>query len=340
MSENSKIEWCDHTFNPWEGCQKVSPGCDNCYAEARNIRFSGGQSVNWGPGAPRRLTSDANWAKPLKWNRDADKFFSEHGRRQRVFCASLADVFDNAVSAQWRYRLLRLIELTPNLDWLILTKRIGNARGMLNQAMRANTAGRENWDNNYFPNVWVGATVVNQKEADRDIPNLLDVPAAVHFLSIEPMLGPIDLTRISVGNGHYEIHPLIGTWLCLDDNGQPIPVIPAIDWVICGGESGANARPMHPQWAKYLRDQCKQAGVPFMFKQWGEWGPRSHCNHLVAIDYSLSGLSVNKTNMWRSKIMVDGHLIAEDAEMLRVGKKMAGRLLNGREHNGFPKAKD
>lgn len=151
---------------------------------------------------------------------------------------------------------------------------------------------------------------------------------------------PIDLTRISVGNGHYEIHPLIGTWLCLDDNGQPIPVIPAIDWVICGGESGANARPMHPQWAKYLRDQCKQAGVPFMFKQWGEWGPRSHCNHLVAIDYSLSGLSVNKTNMWRSKIMVDGHLIAEDAEMLRVGKKMAGRLLNGREHNGFPKAKD
>jgi protein gp37 len=123
MSANSKIEWTDHTFNPWEGCQKVGPGCDNCYAEARNARFGGGQAVNWGPGAPRRRTSIANWQKPLAWNRAHAAFLAEHGRRQRVFCASLADVFDNAVDPAWRADLFQLIEATPELDWLLLTKR-------------------------------------------------------------------------------------------------------------------------------------------------------------------------------------------------------------------------
>ena len=171
MSENSKIEWCDHTFNPWEGCQKVGPGCDHCYAEARNARFGGGSAINWGPGATRRRTSPSNWRKPLAWNAAHDEFFAAHGRRQRVFCASLADVFDNAVSVQWRYDLLRLIMNTPNLDWLLLTKRIGNAEAMLEQAMRALTVGREGWRDNYLPNIWLGATIVNQEEADRDVPS-------------------------------------------------------------------------------------------------------------------------------------------------------------------------
>lgn len=342
MSENTKIEWCDHTFNPWEGCQKVSSGCDNCYAEARNIRFGGGQSVNWGPGAPRRLTSDANWAKPLKWNRDADKFFSEHGRRQRVFCSSLADVFDNEVSAQWRYRLLRLIELTPNLDWLILTKRIGNARGMLNQAVRANTAGRENWDNNYFPNVWIGATVVNQGEADRDIPKLLNVPAAVRFLSIEPMLGPVDIDHAMYGSSADRRG--ISCFGFTDGVGYEA----CIQWVICGGESGPNARPMHPDWARSLRDQCETANVPFLFKQWGEWLPRSYCYHKFADGTALAELDpgASKWQIFRMTYQGgNGNALhsqtgSDDVYMQRVGKKMAGRLLDGREHNGFPKAKD
>ena len=119
MSENSKIEWTDHTFNPWEGCQKVGPGCDHCYAETRNARFAGGIAVNWGPGAPRRRTSAANWQQPLRWDKNHEAFFAQHGRRQRVFCASLADVFDNAVDPQWRQDLFALIQRTPNLDWLL-----------------------------------------------------------------------------------------------------------------------------------------------------------------------------------------------------------------------------
>lgn len=259
MSENTKIEWADHTFNPWEGCQKVGPGCDHCYAETRNARFGGGQTVNWGPGAPRRRTSAANWRKPLQWNACREAFFADHGLRQRVFCASLADVFDNAVSAQWRFDLLRLIAETPKLDWLLLTKRIVNAAEMLEQAMRALTIGREGWRDNYLPNVWLGATICNQEEADRDIPKLLAMPARVHFLSVEPLLGPIMLP-------HDALSPI--PFHCdARDRG--------IDWVIAGGESGPRARPMHPDWARGLRNQCSAAGVPFLFKQHGEWAPGS-----------------------------------------------------------------
>jgi protein gp37 len=114
MAENSKIEWCDHTFNPWVGCTKVSPACDNCYAEARNARFAGGQAINWGPGAPRRRTSASNWQLPIKWNQQAQAA----GVRYRVFCASLADVFDNDVPTDWRRNLYTLIQATPHLDWL------------------------------------------------------------------------------------------------------------------------------------------------------------------------------------------------------------------------------
>lgn len=317
MSENSKIEWTDHTFNPWEGCQKVGPGCDHCYAETRNARFGGGVAVNWGPGAPRRRTSDANWRKPLAWNARHAQFFAEHGRRQRVFCASLADVFDNAVSAQWRFDLLRLITETPNLDWLLLTKRIGNAAEMLEQAMRAITHQREGWADNHLPNVWLGATVINQAEADRDIPKLLATPAAVRFLSMEPLLGPVDLSR------HF--------WKCC---GHPVPGHPGdgwmqppdppeccgdveptgLHWAIVGGESGPGARPMHPAWARSLRDQCAAAGVPFLFKQWGEWlGAGQDGEH----DHDPIELNAGD-------------------EPARVGKKAAGRLLDGAQHDGFP----
>ncbi len=272
MAENSKIEWTDHTFNPWEGCQKVGPGCDHCYAETRNARFGGGVAVNWGPGAPRRRTSAANWRKPIAWNAAHEAFFAEHGRRQRVFCASLADVFDNEVPAEWRRDLFELIAATPHLNWLLLTKRIGNVARLAMEAGVASMLAGNGYRSGLPGNVWLGATVVNQAEADRDIPKLLAVPARVRFLSIEPMLGPINLHRIpdghpTEGNG-YTFSSLTGLWNwdCVESL-PPRPWNQRINWVICGGESGHQARPMHPDWARSLRDQCAAAGVPFFMKQ-------------------------------------------------------------------------
>lgn len=337
MSENSKIEWCDHTFNPWEGCQKVGPGCDHCYAEARNARFGGGSAFNWGPGATRRRTSPSNWRKPLAWNAAHEAFFAAHGRRQRVFCASLADIFDNAVSVQWRYALLRLIMDTPNLDWLLLTKRIGNAEAMLEQAMRALTVGREGWRDNYLPNVWVGATIVNQEEADRDIPKLLEAPAAVRFLSMEPLLGPVDLSVIDI-DGHSEIYPLKGTTNCEDDDGVPVPDLPALDWVIVGGESGAGARPMHPDWARSLRDQCAAAGVPFLFKQWGEWAPGENAPGPMTRTENAAWWFAGSWDMRPVTPTESMHMHRDDEpDVWRFGKKGSGRHLDGRTHDEFPR---
>ena len=243
MAENTKIEWADHTFNPWTGCTKVSPACDHCYAEGWAKRSG---HAKWGSGQPRRRTSDANWRMPLKWNREAERT----GVRPRVFCASLADVFDNEVDPAWRADLFRLIEDTPKLDWLLLTKRIGNAKTMSS----VNRDGRV-WP---LPNVWLGATVVNQEEADRDIPKLLAVPAAKRFLSIEPMLGPVDLNyvRQRIQAQRSQLARAINgeTWL---------------DWVIAGSESGSGARrdPNMVSWVASLRDQCVNAGVAFLWKQ-------------------------------------------------------------------------
>lgn len=333
MSENTKIEWCDHTFNPWEGCQKVSPGCDNCYAEARNTRFGGGTAINWGPGAPRRRTSAANWALPKRWNAQADAFMAQHGHRQRVFCASLADVFDNSVPVQWRRDLFDLIAATPNLDWLLLTKRIGNARSLYSEAYLDSARA---WPDN----VWIGATIVNQAEADRDIPKLLDVPARVHFLSMEPLLGPVDLTHIEVFGGDAEIYPLKGTTDCVDDEGAPTDDVPALDWVIVGGESGPGARPMHPDWARSLRDQCEAAGVPFLFKQWGEWGEpdsieRTGIAHHGWFEQDRRDGGVPR-HEWPGLMQNGVELASLRPEVFRVGKKAAGRLLDGRTWDGFP----
>lgn len=286
MSQKTKIEWCDSTFNPWIGCTKVGPGCDRCYAETTNARFKGG---NWGSGAQRRRTSVDNWAQPLKWNRKAAK----SGERPRIFCASMADVFDNEVDPMWRADLFRLIAQTPHLDWLLLTKRIGNAKKMLGDYQSVPL----------IPNIWLGITVVNQEEADRDIPKLLSIPARVRFLSMEPLLAPVDLSEWL---GYYDT--ISGT--------NTITNHRALSWVIVGGESGPGARPMHPDWVRSLRDQCVSAGTAFFFKQWGEWGFDRH-------GADTSGAHEHQT-------LFPG-LIAK-----KVGKKKAGRLLDGVEWNQFP----
>ena len=261
MAANTKIEWADHTFNPWVGCTKISPGCDHCYAEGWAKRT--GDAALWQ--GNRRRTSDANWRLPLKWNREAEAA----GVRRRVFCASLADMFDNQAEVSWRHALWELIHDTPHLDWLLLTKRPQNIAKML---PNYDTHPLPDWGQGW-PNVWLGTTVENQAEADRRIPLLLGVPAAKRFLSCEPLLGPVDLTAVqqTVDPGFFgDCLQWYHKGYCHEIEGISYPTI---DWVIAGGESGPGARPMHPNWARSLRDQCAAAGVPFLFKQWGEWAP-------------------------------------------------------------------
>ena len=254
MAEKTGIAWTDSTFNPWIGCTKVGPGCDNCYAEQRMDRRL--KVVTWGAGQPRNATSPRNWSLPRKWQREAAAFEATHGRRQRVFCASLGDVFDNKVPDEWRSDLWALIAATPHLDWLLLTKRPQNIAKMLPRM--ASRPGMM-WP---WPNVWIGTTVENQDEANRRIPHLLAVPAVKRFLSCEPLLGPVDLREV---------------WASMPSGGKSLydtlQGSTRIDWVICGGESGPNTRPMHPDWARSLRDQCQAAGVPFFFKQMPKKAP-------------------------------------------------------------------
>lgn len=333
MAENTKIEWAHHTFNPWIGCTKVGPGCDHCYAEKE--RASTLLGVKWGANTPRHRTSDENWKKPGRWNKQAER----EGVRYQVFCASLADVFDNAVDREWRDDLATLILNTPHLDWLLLTKRIGNAGAMLGAMFLDGPP----------DNVWIGATITSQAEADRDIPKLLAVPAAKRFLSMEPLLGPVNL-RSWIDDDKFRCGECDHSFNCTDETERPRLECPMcghdpvmvdqgrIDWVIVGGESGPHARPMHPDWARSLRDQCEAAGVPFMFKQWGEWAPVSES----PVHPEATRLPGNLCKVTRDGVTAD-HYVAismnggrQRYELNRVGKKAAGRLLDGRNWDGAP----
>lgn len=272
MAKDSRIEWTHHTFNPWWGCVKVSPACKHCYAEAWAHRF--GMDL-WDRAGPRRPVSDDYWGQPLNWNKEAHR----SGERRRVFCASMADVFESRADLHpWRERLWPLIERTPNLDWLLLAERPQNVQRMVP------------WSGRWPTNVWLGTTAENQKYADIRIPRLLSVDARVHFISAEPLLGPISL------------HKWIG-----------------IDWVIAGGESGRGSRPTNPEWIRMLRDECGQADIAFHFKQWGHWSP-----------------SVPKGNSAQKRVLL--HTAAKTSSVLyAVGKTAAGRILDGRTWDEFPR---
>lgn len=289
MAENSLIGWTDHTFNPWEGCTKVSPGCSNCYAEERAKRFG---SAEWGPNGTRRVKAESGWKEPLKWQREAVAC----NVRPRVFCASLADVFEdwqggmvasNGVQAwrrgdgSWttsdhypdtvaltmndvRARLFRLIDATPNLDWLLLTKRPENFARFLPPSSSSLVEFADDGPVGVRRNVWLGVTVENQEQADKRIPLLLSTPAKLRFLSVEPMLGPVNLGRhMNSKRGYF------AGVKELESCGKVYPKRADIDWVIIGGESGANARPFEPALALDLMGQCEAAGVPVFVKQMG-----------------------------------------------------------------------
>lgn len=352
--KNSKIEWTDHTFNGWIGCTKVSPGCLHCYAE-RDFDLRK-HVAKWGPGNPRHRTSEAYWKQPLKWDRDYAELVrcanlaGEHPpRRPRVFCGSLCDWLDPEVPISWLWDLLDLIRRTPNLDWLLLTKRpenFANRLGVIKEKLRGPMEFADavmkvridnmliGWESSTFnspevgvENYWLGTTVEDQHRADERIPHLLSIPARVRFLSCEPLLGPVDLCigdpkHRTAESYHAEIH-----------------------WVICGGESGPHARPMHPDWARSLRDQCKAANVPFFFKQWGEHIPwefdeQEHnavlrSQHGRELWYDAAPRDpCNLPKGWDAFWFED----TSDATLTqRVGKAAAGFLLDGVEYKEFPR---
>jgi protein gp37 len=277
MAKDSKIEWTHHTFNPWWGCERVSPACKNCYAETWAHRL--GLDL-WSKGAPRRMLGDSYWRQPLTWDRAANNA----RRRDRVFCASMADVFENRRDLDApRDRLWDLIAQTPNLDWLLLTKRPQCVKDFVP------------WGDAWPRNVWLGTTIENQRWAEKRLPHLLANPAAVYFVSCEPLLGPLDITP----------------WLTTTHTHR------AISWVIAGGESGHRARPMSPEWARGLRDQCETHAVPYHFKQWGNWRP---------LEGPANGHRVRNL----------GGVGSSTITMVNVGKKAAGRELDGQEWDGLP----
>jgi protein gp37 len=333
MAENSSIEWTTHTFNPWRGCTKISAGCANCYADTMSKRNPGVLGI-WGPQGTRVVASEAQWKEPLKWEREArreyDLWYQGGGsgrvdmpkpERPRVFCASLADVFEDwqgpmastighrlwlDKNGTWhsddgtpsfaytmqreitmqdvRNRMLQLPRQTPNLDWLCLTKRPENITRMMMpnqsvcdkcQRIAGSIPGQKycgdgsDKDNEHrytsrpIPNLWIGTSVENQQAADERIPHLLEVPAKVRFLSVEPLLGPVDLRCISnVGSsGCGVVENII--------DRRPSQTDERINWVIIGGESGTNARPCRIEWVRDIVKQCREAGVPVFVKQLG-----------------------------------------------------------------------
>jgi protein gp37 len=298
VSEKTGISWTHHTFNPWWGCVKVSPACTNCYAERDAKRY--GFDV-WGPGSDRRFFGDDHWKQPLLWNKKA----KEAGERRRVFCASMADVFevpfypagiDETKGRQLRdrldrerMRLFRLIEQTPHLDWLLLTKRPHYVGGHIPLW----------WRGNWPHNVWMGTTAETQGWLEERIEELMGLAAKVRFLSIEPMLGEMNLRRVRLKHELDEIYLDVLTG-CHEGPVTAAPLPPRrrpIEWVIAGGESGPKARPSETDWFRRLRDDCVRTGTAFHFKQHGE-----HNEHLI-----------------------------------RVGRRAAGRLLDGAEWNEFPR---
>jgi protein gp37 len=376
MAENSKIEWTDTTWNPVVGCTRVSAGCDNCYAVTMTKRLEAmGQEkytglVNHGKnhfnGAVR--TVEDALPIPLSWRKP-----------RKVFVNSMSDLFHEKVPFEFVDRAFAIMALTPQHTYQVLTKRPDRMAEYFNRhnggirfpeslaaeldkifpSVLVDDLGpggdsivkREIpgwWDRlnkvEGFgaaapPNVWIGTSVEDQKTADERIPELLEIPARVRFLSCEPLLGPVDLRcytwqvkclGCNAWRGAYSetdaargeiVCPECGSYDLFESEWYPDDPKP-IDWVIAGGESGHNARPMHPDWARSLRDQCQAAGVPFLFKQWGEWAPCENNDELLSYGSGLVRTAEGSDwPKWR-----------------KIGKHKAGRLLDGRTWDEYPEA--
>lgn len=300
------IEWTDATWNPIRGCSRVSEGCRNCYAERVAARFSG-------PGMPYEgLARDGRWTGKVRLIEELMEAPRRWKRPRRVFVNSMSDLFHEDLDAATIGRIFNVMALAPQHTFQVLTKRPERMRQVVGEYVETFLHGTP------LQNVWLGVSVEDQKTADERIPLLLQTPSAVRFVSAEPLLGPVDVKRFMDGSFTHTDDDDCAT---VRTKLPPVTWRPlyGIDWVIVGGESGPEARPMHPAWALSLRDQCQAAGVSFFFKQWGEWA-----------DCPRGGLSA------RIKIVQDPATGAV-ARMARVGKRATGRLLAGREWNEFPK---
>lgn len=352
MAKVTKISWAHSTFNPWVGCDKVSPACDHCYAEGVAKRM--GKDL-WGKDAERFFTNTSYWCEPRRWNDEA----ARRGEPWRVFCGSLCDVMEDRRDLDERREMLfELIEETPNLTWLLLTKRPENFLKLT----------PEEWHSAWPKHAWAMTTAENQRRLEERLPHLLKVPAEVRGLSIEPLLGPMVLPETVLPcvncRGRGWVLPFFSA-----DYGVPCKecqqratelsgemftdrqkiVFNTIQWVIVGGESGGSARPMHPKWAKDLRDQCAKHGVPFFMKQWGEWLPISDCaNELNERLYKPAPKrdpeAARKPKVATGVLGVDGQWRQDYAQgsgamlMFRAGARRAGRLLDGRLWDQTPQS--
>lgn len=331
MADSTSIEWTDSTWNPVTGCTKVSPGCDNCYAETFAERWRGTAGHHFENGfditlRPDRLRLPMTWRTP-----------------RRVFLNSMSDLFHTDIPDHYIAQVFAVMALTPQHTYQVLTKRHGRMKTLLSSPAfwhlvaeqgREHFIGcQQDWlavgamlGGDPLPNVWLGVSVEDQKWADIRIPALLGTPAAVRFLSCEPLLGPVDLKRAVITMGSERGHGLTASFV--HTGGCCERGLHGIDWVIAGGESGPRARPMHPQWARHLRDQCAWAGVPFFLKQWGEFAPEDHGH-----DRGRVALIDTQGRSWTER---EAPALKDTVRMRRVGKTQAGRLLDGRHHDGFP----
>lgn len=343
MSANSAIEWTEATWNPIAGCTPVSPGCLNCYAATMSHRLD-----MMGQKKYHSLTvlhgGQRTFNGKISFDDDALTIPLKRKKPTTYFVNSMSDLFHEGVPFEFVDKVFAVMALCPQHVFQVLTKRpermaeylarTGKSIKFMEAAARGlgYTLQFDSLDGKKFsmckwplPNVWLGASVENQKCADERIPHLLRCPAAVRFLSCEPLLGPVDLANIRHADGFHVTDALSGETVylpttCIDAEES------SIDWVIVGGESGHNARPMHPDWARSLRDQCQAAGVPFFFKQWGEWGPCNYADDKSRCVRLTGGVMPNEG--------VDS--IAGSFYMRCVGKKAAGRLLDGREWSEMP----
>lgn len=379
MGGNTKIEWTEQTWNPIVGCSIVSPGCTNCYAMKMAARIqkmnrtggSGSNYVNHYDGTTRSVNGNIVWTgKPAKAPRNIFDAPLSRKKPTTYFVNSMGDLFHEDVPDEWILDALTVMAIGRRHTFQVLTKRAARMREFMSRPdllgdIYANwytfDGGAREVEGWPLPNVWLGVSTERQQEADERIRDLLNTPAAIRFVSAEPLLGEVRLDRICIlpkrpGSIRAGIHlnalagrycesgvPYTGEW----DITKAPPEIPPIklDWVIAGGESGPNARPMHPDWARSLRDQCQATGVPFFFKQWGEWAPNIGAVDGWAIDDNLE-ISKFAHREWE-----DGRWSADfypmwcdfsdgnynEAQCVsRLGKTRAGRKLDGVEHDAMP----
>ena len=328
MADNTAIEWCDATWQPITGCSVVSPGCTNCYA----MRLAGTRlQHHWSrKGLTRDTRAGPVWTGEVRFNEEWLDQPLKWRRPRRIFVCAHGDLFAEAVPDEWIDRVFAVMALAPQHTFLVLTKRAERMRDYLADASTRTRIEKAAWrirNPGYgpaydhgrlyvfvpLPNVWLGVSVEDQARADERIPLLLATPAAKRFLSCEPLLGPVRLRNL---------YPISD-----DDDPNPIIDTPALDWVIAGGESGPGARPMHPDWARSLRDQCAAAGVAFFFKQWGEWGwAPDNLNFEQALRWNATQVRGGSPYEFHSS----GHTA------FKLGKAAAGRRLDGRAHDEFP----